>query len=231
MSIDNSEITLNKADMEKYFREIGNILKKKYKLRKSSAEIILVGGAVIVMNYGFRQSTIDVDCIDASGILMNDLLDEINHKYNLPDGWINTDFMASKSFSNKLIQYSSFFKTYGNGALNVRIIKDEYLLAMKVVSGRKYKNDYSDIIGIIEECKSKGKTFNITDIKKAIIDLYGTTDDVKEEMFVFLNEVLSGRKWTYDGVREFEIENSKTIHSFKHRVSAEEFEKYLKEIK
>ena len=85
---------------------------------------------------------------------MNDAISEVANKFDLPNDWINTDFIMTKSYSEKLIRYSVYYKSFSNGCLNVRTIKDEYLIAMKLVSGRKYKNDLSDIIGILDSNKS-----------------------------------------------------------------------------
>lgn len=53
--------------------------------------------------------------------------------------------------------------------LIVRTIKDEYLIAMKAVAARKYKNDYSDIYGIIKE----NSNLSLEKILNAIKQLYG----------------------------------------------------------
>ena len=46
--------------------------------------------------------------------------------------------MHTLSYSPKLEQYSVYYKSF-YGVLNVRTISAEYLIAMKLCSGRKYK--------------------------------------------------------------------------------------------
>lgn len=158
-----------------------------------------------MLNYGFRFNSNDVDCSDRGGVLMNDIINEIAKKHNLPSNWINTDFIRTKSFSNKLDQYSEYYKTYGYGALDVRTIKDEYLVAMKIVSARKYKNDYSDIYGIINECKNNGKTITFEKINKALIDLYGSIDVADKDAFGFTRKVIEQPElFDYESIREQE---------------------------
>ena len=59
---------------------------------------------------------------------------------DLPNGWINSEFVWTESYSQKLEAYSVYYKTFSN-ILTVRTISAEYLVAMKLMSGRFYKND------------------------------------------------------------------------------------------
>ncbi len=103
--------------------------------------------------------------------------ERVGDKFNLPNGWINSDFVYTNSFSDRLDEFSVYYKTFC-GVLNVRSIKAQYLIAMKLRSGRKFKNDLSDIIGILSEHKKNGDSIEKTCIDKAIIDLYGSWDDI-----------------------------------------------------
>lgn len=114
------------------------------------AEVILVGGAAVLANYGFRDMTTDVDAVIHAASVMKDVINTVGDKHNLPNGWLNADFMRTSSFSSKLLQYSVHYKQFSN-VLNVRMISGEYLIAMKLRSGRNYKNDYSDVIGVLAE--------------------------------------------------------------------------------
>lgn len=59
MSYDNS-FTKEKLDL--YLKELAKAFRK-YNGKKMPAEIILVGGATILTNYGFRDMTTDIDAI------------------------------------------------------------------------------------------------------------------------------------------------------------------------
>ena len=63
-------------------------------------KFIVVGGASILLNYSFRMSTVDIDCIDVNDALMNEVINEIGDKYSLPTGWINTDFLNIADFND-----------------------------------------------------------------------------------------------------------------------------------
>ena len=193
---------LSKEQLEKIFIDLAKELKKRIKGKSFSYELIIVGGASILLNYSFRQSTIDIDCLDMNDALMNEVINEIGDKYNLQNGWINTDLIKTKSYSPKIIQYSSFYKSYSNGTLVIRTIKDEYLIAMKMVAARKYKHDYSDIYGILKENKQLSKDKVI----KAIKDLYGENAAVSEEMSTFVDTLFASNSFSYEGLKSKEKE-------------------------
>lgn len=199
--------SFSKEQLDNIFKDIGKELKKKLKNKNFSYELIIVGGASILLNYSFRMSTIDIDCLDVNDALMNEIINEITNKYQLPNGWINTDFTKTNSYTPKLIQYSSFYKSYSNGALVVRTIKDEYLIAMKMVAARKYKHDFSDIYGIIKE----NKTLTFDKIKTSITNLYGNTEVVSEEMMSFVEKLFSDSSLAYSDIEKQEAETKETL--------------------
>jgi hypothetical protein len=108
------------------------------------AEIILIGGASILANYGFRDMTYDIDAVNRVG-----------DRLGLPNGWLNMDFRNTKSYSSRLSEVSVYYKTFSN-ILTVRTVSAEYLIAIKLMSGRRYKNDLSDITGILWEHQNPG---------------------------------------------------------------------------
>ncbi len=55
--------------------------------------------------------------------------ENLGDKYNLPVGWLNSDFMKTKSYSPQLIEVSVEFKTFSN-ILQVRTVSAEYRIAI-----------------------------------------------------------------------------------------------------
>ena len=199
--------SFTKQQLDNIFKDIAKELKKKLKNRQFSYELIIVGGASILLNYSFRMSIIDIDCLDVNDALMNEIVNEVWNKYHLPNGWINTDFIKTNSYTPKLIQYSEFYKSYAHGVLVVRTIKNEYLIAMKMVAARKYKHDYSDIFGIIKENNS----LSLEKIKIAIIDLYGSLDVISEEMMQFVVNLFNNPFLDYAELEMQKEHNKETI--------------------
>ena len=146
---------------------------------KTPAEIILIGGAAILVKYGFRELTYDVDAVIIASSAMKEAINIIGDKFNLPKGWLNADFKQTESYSNKLFTVSVYYMTYLN-ILQVRVVTAEYLVAMKLMSGRRYKNDISDVYGILWEHQKNGTPISKEMIEQAIIELYGDVANLPE---------------------------------------------------
>lgn len=222
--------TLNKADLDLYFSDLGKLLKKKIRNKNLSVEIIVVGGASILLNYNFRDTTVDIDCIDVHDALMNEVVNEVANKYDLPTNWINTDFKNSSSYSQKLVNYSSFYKTY-YGVLNIRTVKGEYLIAMKIVSARKYKNDYSDIYGIIKWYKDNNIDLTMDQIDKSIDELYSSHDRVDKDAYKFTKHLVENiNSVPIETIKKSEEENLKIIKNKKNIDQIDNIDEILKKI-
>lgn len=199
-----------KADIDHYLYLLAKEYRKRNRKNKR-VELILVGGASIIVNYGFRDATTDIDAMILADSVMQEAIYAVAEKENIPDGWLNADFMRSGSFSDALIVHSSYYKTFAN-VVEVRTVKDEYLVAMKLVSGRNYKRDLSDIIGIIEGCRQAGYPITEERVDKAMTDLYGNWDRVDSSVralyLTVINDPDAGKK--YNEVVEEENAN-KTI--------------------
>lgn len=218
---------LDKKIIDNCLKDIAKFLKKKMK-NNHYVELVLVGGASILLNYNFRNATTDIDCIDTSGLLMNELINKLKEKYELEIDWINTDFLKSKSYSPKLIEVSKFYKSYGNGKLSIRTIKDEYLIAMKIVSGRRYKNDYSDILGIINDMFEREMPLNKDIIDDAIKYLYNTLDVVDKDAYSFAIDMLDPKiRKEYVDVIKIERSNKEKLDKMfeNHKVDKELLDK------
>lgn len=165
------EKQFSKKDIDHYLY----LLAREYKKRNRKAkhvELILVGGASVILNYGFRDATTDIDAMIMADSVMKEAIYAVAEREGIPDGWLNADFQRSDSYSSSLFGHSVYYKTYAN-VLEVRTVRAEYLLAMKLVAGRNYKRDLSDIVGIIESSRNEGNTITMEKVDKAMNDLYG----------------------------------------------------------
>ena len=203
-----------KENLDSYLRELAKEFRKKNG-NKMSAEIILIGGASILINYGFREMTYDMDAIIKSSGAMKEAINTVGDRLELPVGWLNTDFANTKSYTPRLVEYSKYYKTFAN-ILQVRTVSAEYLVAMKLMAGRQYKNDLSDIVGILIEQEERKKPLSFEVIQKAIVDLYDSYDKVPEDSRVFM-EAIYNREDLHDfyrQCREIEQENKDTLVGF-----------------
>lgn len=157
-------------------------------------ELVIVGGGSILLNYGFRDATQDFDIMAQSLGMIKNVSYRIADLYNLPDNWLNTDFMRTASYSDKLREVSKHYCSFNNGNLEFRTVNGEYLIAMKMVSAREYRNDISDVVGILIYMKNESEDFSMDRIDHAIYYLYGKRENViKEDVYDKVKEYV---KWS-----------------------------------
>lgn len=185
MSID---VIFTKENLEMYLKELAKEFKKRG--HGTSAEMILVGGASVIINYEFRLSSYDIDADFESPSVMKECINAIGDKFGLPNGWLNDDFKKTSSYSQKIFQYSQYYKKF-SGVLTIRTVCAEYLVAMKLVSGRQYKKDLSDIAGIIYEQRLAGKELTFEAIDRAVTDLYGDWSRISVHSRDILDRILA----------------------------------------
>ncbi len=177
-----------KENLDYYLKELAKEFRKRNG-KNMPAEIVLVGGAAILANYGFREMTYDIDAVITASSAMKEAVNTVGDRFGLPNGWLNADFKNTSSYSPKLSQYSKYYRTYSN-VLNIRTISAEYLVAMKLMSGRRYKKDLSDIIGILSEQERMGEPLSYQQIDCAVRNLYGGWDDISEYAIQVLKAAL-----------------------------------------
>ena len=178
-----------KENLDYYLKELAKEFWKRNG-KNMPAEIVLVGGAAILANYGFREMTYDIDAVITASSAMKEAVNTVGDRLGLPNGWLNADFKNTSSYSPKLSQYSKYYRTYSN-VLNIRTISAEYLVAMKLMSGRRYKKDLSDIIGILSEQERRGEPLSYRQIDCVVRNLYGGWDDISEYAIQVLKAALN----------------------------------------
>ncbi len=197
----------NRMDMNNNLKELSKELKREFG-RNSKHEIIIVGGAAIVLKHDFRESSSDIDAIVADGSSIKDAVHRTADRLGLSADWLNSDFKQSSSYSSQLVEVSKYYRTF-NQVLDVRIVEDKYLIAMKLKSFRPYKNDQSDIIGLLQD-----STFTYEEIHSAVEKLYGKEDEVKPEAWEFLRKYYSAEGIVYNQIRNEELNNKDILIEF-----------------
>ena len=165
-----AETPITKDNLDTYLKELAKQFRK-MNGKAMPAEITLIGGASIIINYGFRDSTYDVDALIHASSAMKDAINYVTDTLGLPNGWLNEDFKNTRSYTPQLVNYSKYYRTFSN-VLTVRTITGEYLVAMKLMAYRQYKHDISDIVGILREQQNSGDPLTFERIDKAVTDLY-----------------------------------------------------------
>ena len=199
-------ITFTKNNLDTILKELA----KEYRHlggKSMPAELVLIGGASVLINYGFRDMTTDIDAVIQAASTMEDAINHVGDRLGLPNGWLNEDFRRTDSYTPKLAQYSIYYKKF-YGVMTVRTISSEYLIAMKLKAGRQYKNDLSDIVGILAEQQKAGCPITEEMIHKAVTELYDDWKNIPESARVFIDDVI--RNGDYESIREEVVSEEKS---------------------
>lgn len=178
----------------------------------------------------------DVDAYMEADSCIKEATIHVADKLSLPYDWLNDDFLKTDSYSPHLPLYSKYYKTF-NHILVVRTITREYLIAMKLVSLRKYRRDRSDIVGIILEETDKNNPVTFEQVDKAVKDLYGNWDRISIEGQNFIKDVLKNKDLenAFSYIREEEGKDSDALREIiaenPHRMTREDVDKALIEVK
>ena len=170
------ETPITKEKLDIYLNEVAKRFRK-LNGKSTPAEITLIGGASILINYGFRDSTYDVDALIQASSAMKDAINYVTDALSLPVGWLNDDFKNTKSYTPNIVKYSKYYRTLSN-VVTIRTITGEYLVAMKLMAFRQYKHDISDIVGILREQQKAGDPLTFERIDTAVKNLYDSWDNM-----------------------------------------------------
>lgn len=184
-----SENLITRENMDTYLKAIAKQYRKLVK-KAMPAEITLVGGASILINYGFRDSTYDIDALIHAASAMKDAINYVTDTMNLPNGWLNEDFKNTKSYTPRLLTYSKPYRQFSN-SVTIRTISGEYLVAMKLMAFRQYKHDISDIVGILREHAHTGDPLTYERIETAVVNLYDGWENLPIGALEVLQDILA----------------------------------------
>ena len=185
----NNTHPIEKSELNGYLNELA----KEYKKcggRKMPVEIIMVGGAAILGRYTFRAMSADIDACAQLPEALLEAARRVGERHGLAEDWFNNDFMRTGSYTPALYLHATYYKTFAQ-VLTVRVIEAEYLIAMKLRAGRKYKHDLSDVIGILAEHEQRGDALTLAQIDKAVCELYGGWDGFPEESHAFIQNAFT----------------------------------------
>ena len=97
--------SFTKDNLDSYLKELAKEFCKRNGT-KIIAEIILVGGASLLINYGFRETTYNMDAIILSTGAMKEAINSVADRLDIPAGWLNTDFVNTDSYTPRLMEHS-----------------------------------------------------------------------------------------------------------------------------
>ncbi len=132
---------MNKSDIERYLQLLGQELQAS----NTTGNILLLGGAVMLLEVGNRATTQDIDASfeGSNAPLIRQAVVEIAQREGLAKDWLND---GAKGF---LYSQPSMILWREYPGLNVYLPALDYLLAMKIVAGRP--RDLEDAKALIQK--------------------------------------------------------------------------------
>lgn len=132
-------------EISSLFEEMNDELSKS----NETAEIGIVGGAVMCLVFNARKATRDVDAIFKPASLVRRIAAKVGERHGLPNDWLND---AAKgyiqgSFERQDVLNLSHLRVWAPDA--------KYMLAMKCISARWDTSDRDDVIFLIRFLKLK----------------------------------------------------------------------------
>ena len=111
--------------------------------------------------------------------------------------------------------YGCFCRLF-TSIVTIRTIAAEYLIAMKLRSGRQYKSDLSDVLGILAEHEKQGKPVSMVQIHKAVTELYGDWQTLSDASRAFIENVMKDGRFEmlYDQIALGEKETRELLVRF-----------------
>ena len=76
-----AEKTFTRGNLDYYLKELAKEFRKRNG-KTTPAELILVGGAAILANYGFREMTYDIDAVIIASSAMKEAIHVVGDRFN-----------------------------------------------------------------------------------------------------------------------------------------------------
>ena len=139
-------LVFNKDNILIILKELAKRMRKTF--RDVDINIYVVGGASLTLLCDFRESTFDIDVAKNCNRDFRDIALTMEEEFDLNHNWINNDFMFSKSFSPKLVNYIERTYTFSN-YIHYHFVKPACIAAVKCLALRFTTNDLSDIVNVV----------------------------------------------------------------------------------
>ena len=76
------QIEFTKENIDTYLKEVAKEYRKQIG-KNMPAEMILIGGASVLVNYGFRDMTTDIDAVIQAASVMKDVINRVGDRYEI----------------------------------------------------------------------------------------------------------------------------------------------------
>ena len=154
--------SLSKAEMLRLF----HLLDGELASRAASAEVYLVGGAVMCLALGARDATRDVDALFMPSAIVREAAARVAVIAGVPNGWLND---AVKAWLGERGEFDAYLEL---PHLSVYVARPDYMLAMKCVAMR-LGEEFRDL----DDVRYLLRHLNITNPREALAIVTRYFDD------------------------------------------------------
>jgi hypothetical protein len=174
---------LSSLEINKYLSSLGKQLRKIH----IDGELIICGGAAMLLEYDSRETTKDIDGIFSPKTEINEIARKIAYENNLSDDWLNDKVKYSRSFIKTLRENSEYYKVYGN--LTVYTVNLEQMIAMKLVAFRVGISHDLEDLEVLRANYNKSDNLTTKKAKEIIIKNYGDMSNMKQEAIEYIESL------------------------------------------
>lgn len=177
-------LKLDSDKIEQYLKTLGKELRR----QKIDGELIMCGGAVMLLGYGSRDTTADIDGIFFPRTEIKRIVRDIAEKNDLPIEWLNDSVKHSKSYVRELRQNATRYKNYYN--LRVYFAKIDQMIAMKLIAFRVgASHDLEDLETLIKEYDTKIKPVTSEILENIVVSIYGNLDKLSPLAIEYIRNI------------------------------------------
>ncbi len=168
-----------KEIIKKYFSELSDQLK----IQNAKGEILLFGGAAMILVFNSRISTKDIDAVFQPKKEFQKAIKQVALLNKLNINWLN-DAVKGYLYSDKFNQKEIL--KFDN--LTVYVPEPEYLLAMKIISMRieAESSDLEDIRTLL-----KATDLNSPDMVLELVKRYYPQDMIPQKSYYAIEEIIT----------------------------------------
>jgi len=172
---------MTRQELEEALTRLGELLRE----RRVTGEIAIFGGAAIVLGFEWRKGTEDVDALITKG--HGEVVraqEEVGEELALPSDWLNEQATSYLAKEHDFELYRTY-PSEGKFGLRVLLARPQYVLAMKILAARRYK-DVQDIVPL-------ARRLNLTSAAdlQNLVRHYYPEEEISPERVVFLRDLVT----------------------------------------
>ena len=141
--------------------------------------VVIHGGASAVLRHDFRKTTHDIDyALPEQSPLFADCVASVGQRHGFFPRWMHPmpQFSETPRYRENLrrhVEPLAGFLTGTDGTVSFSAQDDAWLLVHSFYFFRRYKRDAENILGILQEERTRGRFLSMEELRRTIREVYG----------------------------------------------------------